>query len=156
MLKTTKSLYFLIPAICLIAVASYFGLKTNSNKTDLKMVGSTSVDDYSSYNWSRLPFDSNSFIDNSRMTGDKSTAFKVITMTSYKEISSAQMWGLSEISEIAIDCQNAAMQDLKIAWTEKEMGKGKIAHLEGPLPSFSVKNVIDGTFERNLFRFICS
>ena len=111
--------------------------------------------DYSSYNWSRLPFDSESFIDHSRMSGDKVYGFKVTVLSSYDSISSAQMWGLSEVAEIAVNCQNGTLQYLKTVWTERQMGRGKITHTEGPYQSFPVRNVLDGTLQRGLFKYMC-
>ena len=111
--------------------------------------------DYSKFNWSRLDFDPNAYIDHSKMTGDKLSGFKVVTLNSYDSISSAQMFGLSEIDEIEINCQKATMRDLKITWTEKQMGKGKITHKEGPFEKYSIRNLLDGTFQRNLFAYIC-
>lgn len=108
------------------------------------------------YTWTALPFH-DSYIDNTKTTGTKSDGFRVVTMTSYKEISSAQMWGLSEISEHRIDCNKTTIQDLKTTWTEKEMGKGRIVKIfSDAVPPASVKKILEGVFERDLYSFVCS
>ena len=113
------------------------------------------AEDYSRFNWSRVPFDSNAFIDYSKISGDKVHGFKVLTLYTYEEISSAQMWGLSEVQLIEINCQNATMRNLKYIWTEGSMGRGKVTYVGGPSKTFSIMKVLDGTFERNIFKFIC-
>ena len=53
-----------------------------------------------------------------------------------------------------INCQNGTMRDLKIIWTEKPMGKGKVTYSGGPYQKYSIRDVLDGTYQRNLFKYI--
>lgn len=107
------------------------------------------------FNWTPL-FD-DSYIDNSKLMGDRVYGFKVTTMTTYEEISSAQMFGLSEINEYNIDCNRATIQYLKSTWFDKPMAKGIITHVDAtPVKPHSIKNSLNGTFERKLFIHICS
>lgn len=111
--------------------------------------------DFAKFNWSRLDFDPDAYIDHSKMTGDKLVGFKVVTLNSYDSISSAQMFGLSEITEMEINCQKGTMRDLRITWTEKSMGKGKITNKDGPFEKYAIRNLLEGSFQRKLFTYIC-
>jgi hypothetical protein len=111
---------------------------------------------YAGYNWTPLPFHG-AFIDLSRLEGDKVFGFKVIVLLSFDEISSAQMWGLSSIDEIKIDCNKGSFQYLKSTWTEKPMARGKVAKVfnSPQKSSTSIREVLDGTIERDLFKYLC-
>ena len=156
--SSNKKIIALVVGVVVI-IGGYFALQKVNPQATTPTSQSTKPNkpiNYASLNWSRLPFDQNSFIANSQITGDKAFGFQVITMNNFKEITSAQMWGLSEISEISINCQNATMQDLKVIWTENQMGAGKITFSEGPFNITSIRNQIDGTFHRELFKYICN
>lgn len=111
---------------------------------------------YTGYNWTPLPFHG-AFVDLSRLEGDKVYGFKVTVLSSFEEISSAQMWGLSSIDEIKFDCNKGSFQYLKTTWTEKQMARGKVAKVfNSPQKnSTSIRDVLDGTFERDLFKYLC-
>lgn len=111
---------------------------------------------YSGYNWTSLPVHS-AYIDLSRLEGDKVFGFKATVLLSFDEISSAQMWGLSSIDEIKIDCNKGSFQYLKSTWTEKPMARGKIAKVfNSPQKNpKSIRDVLDGSFERDLFKYLC-
>jgi hypothetical protein len=116
----------------------------------------TPAQESSRFNWS--PMFGNSYTDHSKLTGDKISGFKVVTLTSYDSISSAQMFGLSEISEIQINCAKGTLQYLKVIWTEKQMGRGKVQQMvDRPQKNpVSIRNLVDETFERQVFRLTCS
>ena len=109
------------------------------------------------YKWSPLPFH-DSYIDNEKLSGNKADGFKVTTLSSYKEINSAEMWGLSEISEYQIDCNKATFHELKTIWTENEMGKGKITKVFKLIQKNpgSIKKVVEGAFQRDLYNYVCN
>lgn len=108
------------------------------------------------YNWTPLPFHGG-YIDLSRLDGDKVSGFKVVTLLSFDQISSAQMWGLSDVSELKIDCSRGTFQYLKTSWTEKKMARGAVTKVfNAPQKNpVSIRDVMDGTFERDLFKYIC-
>ena len=110
---------------------------------------------FSNFNWSRLPFDSDAYVDFVTIKGDQVFGFKVFTLYEYESISSAQMWGLSEITEFEINCQKGTIQVIKNFWTEKKMGKGRITNSGGPFPKSHVTKYLDGTFQRKLFTHMC-
>jgi len=110
---------------------------------------------FSKFNWSRLPFDSDAYIDFTEIKGDKVFGFKVITLYDFESITSAQMWGLSNINQLELDCQKGTIRMIKDIWTEKRMGKGKITYSEGPFQKVSVKEFFEGTFERKIFVYLC-
>lgn len=111
---------------------------------------------YASYNWTPLP-SNGAFVDLSRLEGDKIHGFKVTVLSSFEEISSAQMWGLSSIDEMKFDCNKGSFQYLKTTWTEKPMARGKVVKVfNAPQKnSTSIRDVLDGTFERELFKYLC-
>jgi hypothetical protein len=65
---------------------------------------------------------------------------------------------LSEISEIQINCAKGTLQYLKVIWTEKQMGRGKVQQMvDRPQKNpVSIRNLVDETFERQVFRLTCS
>jgi len=71
----------------------------------------TNAQNYSSYRWTKLsvPY-SNFYVDWSRKIGDKERGFTVPILNSYDEITSAQMWGLSNVSTVSIRCLQGSMQ----------------------------------------------
>ncbi len=111
---------------------------------------------YASYNWTPLPFHG-AYVDLSRLEGDKVHGFKVTVLSSFEEISSAQMWGLSSIDEMKFDCNKGYFQYLKTTWTEKPMARGKLTKVfNSPQKnSTSIREVLDGTLERDLFKYLC-
>lgn len=111
--------------------------------------------DYSKYDWSKTPFDKYSYIDHSKESGDRITGIKVVTMVTFDQISSAQMWGLSLIEENLINCRNRTIQSLKTVWTERKMGRGNVTKTFGAGPVSSVGKNFEYSFEGNLFNYIC-
>jgi hypothetical protein len=68
------------------------------------------------------------------MIGDKERGFTVPILSSYDEITSAQMWGLSNISTVSIRCLQGSMQFLNDTWTENRMGSGRVMKTFGSGP----------------------
>lgn len=123
--------------------------------------GLASGQDVSRYNWSRVALTAGngieSFIDYSRISGDRVFGMRAWVMVVYEEISSAQMWGLSEISEVEVNCAKGTLRYLKTIWTNGRYGKGPTAKTfmtanSVPAP---ITRWLDGTFERSLFVHLC-
>ena len=112
--------------------------------------------DYSKYDWSKTSFDNYSYIDHSKESGDRVVGIKVVTLITFDQISSAQMWGLSVIDENLINCRKRTIQSLKTVWTERKMGRGHVTKSFGAGPISSVGKNFDSTFEGNLFNYICN
>jgi hypothetical protein len=51
---------------------------------------------------------------------------RVKVLTDYKEITSAQMFGLSELSELDLDCSNKLVRYLSETWYSKNKLQGKM------------------------------
>jgi len=68
------------------------------------------------------------------------------------------MWRLSDVSELSIYCQKGTFQYLKITWTEKQMAAGRIEKVfNAPQKTPTrITDVMDGTYERRLFRYLCA
>lgn len=78
-------------------------------------------------------------------------------MVVFEEISSAQMWGLSEIKEVEVNCSKGTYRELKTVWTEGRYGKGQktktfMAANSAPTP---ITRILEGTFPRSLFTHLC-
>jgi hypothetical protein len=112
------------------------------------------------YNWTRLPISvgADAYIDLTKLEGDKVFGFKVVTLLSFDQISSAQMWGLSDVSELSVNCSKGTFQYLKTTWTEKQMAAGKIEKVfNAPQKTPTrITDILDGTYERRLFRYLCA
>ena len=112
---------------------------------------------YSSYRWTMLsvPY-SNYYVDWTRMIGDKERGFTVPILSSYDEITSAQMWGLSNISNVSVRCLQGSMQFLNDTWTENRMGSGRVMKTFGSGPViYPQKKGFEDSWERNLFNVLC-
>lgn len=123
----------------------------------LSMPQIANAQDYSSYSWTKLsiPYN-NTYVDWTRIRGDKENGFTVPILSSYDEITSAQMWGLSEISSVSIGCLQGNMQYLSTAWTENRMGRGRVTKtFKGGPVMYPQKKVYDYSFERQLFNSLC-
>lgn len=112
------------------------------------------------YNWTPLPFSvgANAYIDLTRLDGDKVSGFRVVTLLSFEEITSAQMWGLSAVEELSINCSKGTFQYLKTTWTDRKMAAGKVEKVfNAPQKTPTrITDVMDGTFARRLFRYLCA
>ena len=72
-------------------------------------------------------------------------------------ITSAQMWGLSNISEVEVHCSKGTLRYLKTVWTEGRFGKGAITKTfvtanSAPIP---ITRFHDGSVQRALFAHLC-
>lgn len=123
--------------------------------------GMASAQDFSRYNWSRVQLTGGggieNFIDYSRLSGDTTFGMRAWVMHSFEDITSAQMWGLSEISEVEVQCAKGTFRYLRSVWTEGRFGKGATAKTfvmtnSAPVP---ITRLLDGTFERALFKHLC-
>ena len=123
----------------------------------LSILQIANAQDYSSYRWTKLsiPY-SNTFVDWTRINGDKERGFTVPILDSYDEITSAQMWGLSAISTVSIRCLQGSMQELNLTWTENRMGKGRVMKTFGSSPvMYPQKKGFEDSYQRNLFNALC-
>ena len=84
--------------------------------------------------------------------------FRVVTLLSFEEITSAQMWGLSAVEELPINCSKGTFQYQKTTWTERKMAAGKVEKVfNAPQKTPTrITDVMDGTFARRLFRYLCA
>lgn len=123
--------------------------------------GLASAQDFSRFNWSRVQLTpgtaSESFIDYSRISGDRVFGMRAWVMVVYEGITSAQMWGLSEISEVEVNCSKGTYRELKTIWTDGRYGQGPTAKTfmtanSAPIP---ITRMLDGTFQRSLFSHLC-
>jgi hypothetical protein len=125
--------------------------------TTLSMPQIANAQDYSSYSWTKLsiPY-SNTYVDWTKIRGDKERGFMVPILNSYDEITSAQMWGLSEISNVSIGCLQGSMQFLNTTWTESRMGRGRVmkTFTASPVIYPQTKNY-EYSYPRNLFNNLC-
>jgi len=115
------------------------------------------AEDYSSYNWTKLsiPY-TNTYVDWTRSRGDKEHGFSVPILQSYNEITSAQMWGLSNISVVSIRCLKGSMQFLNDTWTENRMGRGRVIKNFGSSPViYPQTKGYEDSWQRNLFNILC-
>ena len=77
---------------------------------------------------------------------------RVRVLNSYREITSAQMFGLSEVEEVEFDCINSKYVSLADRWFSEKMATGKVTKIDthkgkpAPIPSFYIK----------LFASVCS
>jgi hypothetical protein len=111
--------------------------------------------DFAKFNWTPMGFQ-DSYIDFSKLNGDKLYGFKLYTLTNYESISSAQMFGLAEVNEYKINCNQGTVQNLKNTWFEKPFAKGKTVKVFSQKSTpVKITDMLDGVFERDLFRFIC-
>jgi hypothetical protein len=83
-------------------------------------------------NW--IPISANcsgacTYIDKTRIKKDRGIV-QVVALTDYASISSAQMFGLSEINELSINCIKKEFQNTQIIWYERNMGMGKVTKKE--------------------------
>jgi hypothetical protein len=74
------------------------------------------------------------------------------TMTTYQEISSAQMFGLSEIEYLAFDCLKSRYKFNGSVWYSGRMAQGRIEKKFGPNPNWGP---IPGNYIR-LFADACA
>ncbi len=56
-------------------------------------------------------------------------------MQSYQRITSAMMFGKSEIDRVAFDCAHSRFQSLKTTWYEEQMATGRVIKVLGPGPA---------------------
>lgn len=112
---------------------------------------------FSEFNWSPIEFYEEAYIDYTRIKGDKIKGFTLPIMVVYESISSAQMWGLSEIDLIRINCAKGHFQYLNTVWTEEQYGMGKIEYAEEHTNNkpTSILKLLDESFERKLFNHVC-
>lgn len=123
----------------------------------LSMPQIVNAQDYSTYSWTKLsvPY-SNTYVDWTKIRGDKDRVFIVPVLDSYDEITSAQMWGLSAISTVSIGCLQGSMQFLNLTWTENRMGRGRVMKTfsAGPV-MYPQSKGFEYSYQRNLFNTLC-
>jgi hypothetical protein len=68
------------------------------------------------------------------------------------------MWGLSAVEELSVNCSKVTFQYLKTTWTDRMMAAGKVEKVfNAPRKTPTrITDVMDGTFERRLFRYLCA
>lgn len=123
--------------------------------------GMASAQDFSRYNWSRVQLTegiaSDDFIDFSRLSGDRNFTMRAWVMSVHQDITSARMWGLSDISEVEVQCTKGRIRFLKTIWTEDRFGLGpttKIFTTPNSEP-ISINGLRQGSYHRALFTHLC-
>jgi hypothetical protein len=123
--------------------------------------GLASAQDFSRFNWSRVQLTpgtaSESFIDYSRVSGDRNAAMRAWVMSVHQDITSARMWGLSDISEVEVQCIKGTVRLLSTFWTENQFGRGAITKyfMTPNAAPVSIVRLRDGDYHRALFNNLC-
>ncbi|MBV1701039.1 MAG: hypothetical protein KGQ46_04375 [Hyphomicrobiales bacterium] len=69
---------------------------------------------------------------NSSARSDNGIVHNIGILDDYSSISSAQMWGLSEVETISFDCDQSRIRFGTNVWYEKRMARGKIVKIFPP------------------------
>jgi hypothetical protein len=90
-------------------------------------------------------FDSDSYVDKSTKQILAAGKVKVSVLHDYEAITSAQMWGLSEIEVAVFDCMNSKYISASDVWFEGRMAAGNVektfpaSSKWGPIPVYYIK-----------------
>lgn len=105
---------------------------------DTQMISADPPNDQAGIVWENVSYDQYMNSKSLSVAADNRDLKSIDVMQTYQRITSAMMFGKSEIDKVAFDCAHSRFQSLRTTWYEDQMATGRVTKVLGPGPWGSI------------------